>query len=128
MEYKGVFTALVTPFNKDDSIDEKALQDLVDFQIREGVDGVLPMMYHKYYNENVEWIKKVTKEGKKELPASIPLYSGLHISMLEPEELPLAVKNALDGGADGIVLFTAWSMTDKHWEKFKEISNYSGVP
>ncbi len=43
MEYKGVFTALVTPFNKDDSIDEKALQDLVEFQIQGGVAGVLPM-------------------------------------------------------------------------------------
>ena len=43
MKVKGVITALVTPFNKDGSIDEKALRGLVDFQVSAGVDGILPM-------------------------------------------------------------------------------------
>lgn len=85
------------------------------------LDGVLPMMYHKYYNEGVDWIKKVTAEGKKELPANIPLYSGLHIAMLKPAELPFAVTNALKGGADGIVLFTGWAMTDEHWKQLIKV-------
>ncbi len=35
------FTALVTPF-KNDRVDEKALEKLVEFQIKNGVDGVVP--------------------------------------------------------------------------------------
>lgn len=85
------------------------------------MDAVLPMMYHKYYNEKVDWIKKVTEEGKKDLPAHIPLFSGLHIAMLEPDEIQAAINNALQGGADGIVLFTGWAMTDDHWENLKEV-------
>src|SRR5262249_25681902 len=39
---KGCGTALVTPFNEDLSIDERALRDLVEFQISEGIDFLVP--------------------------------------------------------------------------------------
>jgi len=41
--YRGVYTALVTPFNADESVDEAALRKLVDFQIEGGVQGLVPM-------------------------------------------------------------------------------------
>jgi 4-hydroxy-tetrahydrodipicolinate synthase len=40
---KGVYTALVTPFGADGSIDEGALRNLVDAQIDAGVQGLVPM-------------------------------------------------------------------------------------
>jgi 4-hydroxy-tetrahydrodipicolinate synthase len=41
--FTGVFTALVTPFTKTGEIDEQALRRLVDFQIENGVQGLVPM-------------------------------------------------------------------------------------
>src|SRR5208337_1748435 len=41
MRLRGIFTALVTPF-RDGSVDEDALRKLVDFQVREGIDGIVP--------------------------------------------------------------------------------------
>jgi 4-hydroxy-tetrahydrodipicolinate synthase len=41
-QLRGVFTALVTPFNKDGSIDMGALDALVDAQIAGAVDGFVP--------------------------------------------------------------------------------------
>ncbi|MBN1798832.1 MAG: 4-hydroxy-tetrahydrodipicolinate synthase [Spirochaetales bacterium] len=41
--FKGVFTALVTPFTENGDLDEKALRDLVDFQIENKVHGLVPM-------------------------------------------------------------------------------------
>jgi 4-hydroxy-tetrahydrodipicolinate synthase len=41
MKLNGTFTALVTPF-KDDLVDEAALTALIDFQLREGIDGLIP--------------------------------------------------------------------------------------
>ncbi len=41
--YEGVFTALVTPFAQDGRLDEAALRRLVDFQIAEGIDGLVPV-------------------------------------------------------------------------------------
>jgi 4-hydroxy-tetrahydrodipicolinate synthase len=39
---RGCGTALVTPFNEDQSIDERALRELVEFQIAEGIDFLVP--------------------------------------------------------------------------------------
>ena len=38
----GVWTALVTPFSTDRQVDNDSLRRLIEFQIEEGVDGVLP--------------------------------------------------------------------------------------
>jgi len=38
----GCGTALVTPFAKDGSVDEKALRALVDWQIEEGIHFLVP--------------------------------------------------------------------------------------
>src|SRR5690349_6418189 len=41
-KFQGTGTALVTPFKRDGSIDEPALRRLVDFQINDGIDMLLP--------------------------------------------------------------------------------------
>jgi len=43
MRLEGVFTAIVTPFKQDGSIDEGALREFVDFQIEGGVSGLVPV-------------------------------------------------------------------------------------
>ena len=40
--FRGSFTALITPF-KNGSLDEKAFRDLVDWQIAEGTNGLVPV-------------------------------------------------------------------------------------
>ena len=40
---KGVFTALVTPFNRDGSIDVGAYKALIQFQMEQGIDGLVPV-------------------------------------------------------------------------------------
>jgi len=42
LEIRGCGTALVTPFRKDLSVDEAALRRLVQFQLREGIDFLVP--------------------------------------------------------------------------------------
>ena len=41
--YRGTFTALVTPFLEDGSIDEFSFRKLVDFQFDNGVTGIVPV-------------------------------------------------------------------------------------
>ena len=43
MTFKGVYTALITPFFEDGSVDEKSLRKLVDYQIEGGIAGLVPM-------------------------------------------------------------------------------------
>lgn len=42
-QFQGTGTALVTPFKKDGSLDEKSLRRLVDFQIKNGVEALIPV-------------------------------------------------------------------------------------
>lgn len=37
--FKGIYTALITPFDKNDNINESALKDLIAFNIKKGVTG-----------------------------------------------------------------------------------------
>jgi 4-hydroxy-tetrahydrodipicolinate synthase len=41
--FRGSFTALVTPFRQDGSLDEKAFADLIEWQIGEGTQGLVPV-------------------------------------------------------------------------------------
>jgi len=40
--YKGVFTAIITPFNQDESINFEKLAELIEFNIENGVSGIVP--------------------------------------------------------------------------------------
>jgi uncharacterized lipoprotein YddW (UPF0748 family) len=82
------------------------------------LDGVLPMLYHRFYNQDIAWIQEQTVRGVKSLEGRTPLYSGLFVPDLAPESLAEAVKASLAGGAAGISLFAAGSMKEGHWELF----------
>jgi len=41
--FQGVFTAIVTPFSEEGKIEESTLRKLVDFQIENGINGLVPM-------------------------------------------------------------------------------------
>ena len=41
IDYSGSFVALITPF-KDRKIDEKKFQELVEWQINQGTNGLVP--------------------------------------------------------------------------------------
>jgi len=70
--FKGVITALVTPF-RNDAIDEEALRRLVDEQIRAGVDGFVPVgttgeSPTVTVEEHIRIIKIVVEETRKRVP------------------------------------------------------------
>jgi uncharacterized lipoprotein YddW (UPF0748 family) len=91
-------------------------QDWVSWDL----DAVYPMIYHSFYEEDVEWIRKAVEEGVEALVGRIPLYCGLYIPALKPDELGRAVDNAFEAGAAGICLFDYGSLSEKHWEAFAE--------
>jgi 4-hydroxy-tetrahydrodipicolinate synthase len=70
--FKGVITALVTPF-RNDAIDEEALRRLVDEQIRAGIDGFVPVgttgeSPTVTVEEHIRIIKIVVEETRKRVP------------------------------------------------------------
>ena len=41
--FKGIYTAIVTPFNEDGSLDIKSLEELIEFQIGNNITGIVPV-------------------------------------------------------------------------------------
>jgi uncharacterized lipoprotein YddW (UPF0748 family) len=70
------------------------------------VDAVFPMLYHNFYQQDVEWIGKGAREGVVALQGRVPLYAGLFLPRLEPNELTRAVTSSRAAGADGVALFS----------------------
>ena len=40
--FRGVFTAIITPFGKNGEIDESAFRNLIEFQLKNKIDGIVP--------------------------------------------------------------------------------------
>ena len=71
--FHGIYTALVTPFNSDESIDFGALAALVDRQIETGVDGLVPMgstgeSATVTHDENIEVVRAVVERAAGRVP------------------------------------------------------------
>ena len=85
------------------------------------VDAVLPMLYQSFYLEPVEWIEEGTREGVEALAGRVPLYAGLYVPELNPDELVRAAQAARAGGAAGISLFESRTPSADHWRALAEV-------
>jgi 4-hydroxy-tetrahydrodipicolinate synthase len=106
MDLKGVYTALVTPF-KNGRVDEDALRGLIEFQLKEGVDGLVPCgttgeAPTLSYEEHERVIELTVKYAK----GSVPVVAGTGSnSTKEAIELTEGAKRL---GADACLLTTPY--------------------
>ena len=73
------------------------------------------MLYQGFYNEDLAWIERSTREGVVALGGRLPLYAGLYVPDLPPADLASAASRALAGGAAGITVFEGNTLTPEHW-------------
>ena len=71
--FRGVYTALITPFAQDESVDEGALRALVDMQIEKGISGLVPVgttgeSPTVTHDENIRIIEIVVKQAAGRVP------------------------------------------------------------
>jgi 4-hydroxy-tetrahydrodipicolinate synthase len=102
---KGIYIPHITPFNRDDNIDENSLRELIDFWIDGGVDGLVPC------GSNGE-APYLTREERKEIirivvdqaNGRVKIIAGTG-SMTTRETIQFS-KDAEDIGVDGILVIT----------------------
>lgn len=107
MKFRGVGTATVTPFRRDGSLDEGALQRFVDWQITEGVNFLVPC---GTTGENptltADEHRRVVELSVKAAAGRVPILAGAG-SNSTPRAVELATQ-AVDLGADGILTITPY--------------------
>ncbi len=84
------------------------------------VDSVYPMLYHGFYNENIEWIGDCIVSGFNETNHKLPIYAGLYLQDLSPEELKDTISIVKKRGGAGISLFNWNDMNPDYWKTIKE--------
>ena len=127
--FRGSFTALVTPF-KNGSVDEDAFRALIDWQIAEGTDGLVPVgttgesptLSHDEHKRVVEWC--VDQAGKR-----VPVVAGAG-SNSTSEAIDFA-QHAEKAGADAVLIVTPYynkPTQEGLYQHFKAINDAIGVP
>ncbi|MEM1320537.1 MAG: family 10 glycosylhydrolase [Bacteroidota bacterium] len=86
------------------------------------LDAFLPMLYHGFYNADVNWIGEEVRKARQRLgERKTPVYSGLFMPHLEGRELEQAWEAAKAAGAKGISVFDYGSLKEEHWTGLKQI-------
>jgi len=104
--FRGSFTALVTPF-KNGSVDEKAFRELVDWQIAEGTNGLVPVgttgesptLTHKEHEDVVGWCVDQAK-------GRVPVIAGAGSN--STEEAIMRTRHAKEVGCDAVLHVTGY--------------------
>jgi len=127
--FRGSFTALVTPF-KNGSVDEKAFRDIVDWQISEGTNGLVPVgttgesptLSHDEHKQVVEWCVDQA-DGR------VPVIAGSGSnSTAEAVELS---RHAEEVGADAVLIVTPYynkPTQEGLYQHYKAINDAIGIP
>jgi 4-hydroxy-tetrahydrodipicolinate synthase len=105
--FKGSLVALITPMRDDGSVDEKAYAAFVDWQIREGTHGVVPVgttgesptLSHDEHRRVVEIAIEVAK-------GRVPVIAGAGSN--STEEAIALTRHAKEAGADAALIVTPY--------------------
>jgi 4-hydroxy-tetrahydrodipicolinate synthase len=127
--FRGSFTALVTPF-KNGSLDEAAFRALVEWQIGEGTNGLVPVgttgesptLSHDEHNKVVEWCIDQARRR-------VPVIAGAGSNSTR-EAIELA-RHAEQAGADAVLVVTPYynkPTQEGLYQHFKAINDAIGIP
>ncbi|MDD7424684.1 MAG: 4-hydroxy-tetrahydrodipicolinate synthase [Candidatus Methanomethylophilaceae archaeon] len=127
--FEGTATALITPFNKDGSIDEPGLRRLVDFQEENGVTTLVPVgstgeSATLSHEEHIRVVKIVVDQAKR---AKILAGAGSNCT----EEAIKLSKCSADLGVDGILSISPYYIKPTQegiYQHYKAISEAIDVP
>jgi len=127
--FRGSFTALITPF-KNGSLDEKAFRNLVDWQVAEGTNGLVPVgttgesptLSHEEHKLLVEWCVDQAK-------GQVPVIAGAGSNSTQ-EAIELS-QHAEQAGADAVLIVTPYynkPTQEGLYHHYKAINDVIGIP
>lgn len=104
--FKGAIVAIVTPF-KDGKVDEESFRELIEFQIENGTDGIVPCgttgesatLSHEEHDRVIEIAVEAVKKR-------VPVIAGTGSN--STEEAVRLTKHAYDAGVDGVLMITPY--------------------
>jgi len=101
--------------------------EMADHMVRQrwdkwNIDEVYPMIYHGFYNEEIDWIGYATKQGVEDVKSkNIGINTGVYLPpFTSSAELKQAILLAKENGAKGVTFFDGPQLTDDYLKTIKE--------
>ena len=105
--FEGAYTAIITPFNKNGDVDFGKLRELIEMQIKNGIDGIVPMgTTGESPTLDYEEHEKVVEISVETARKRIKVIAGTGANSTR-EALDLT-KHAIDAGADATLQVTPY--------------------
>ena len=128
--FKGVYTALITPFTAQGAVDEKAFQEFVEWQIEQGVHGLVPCgttgesptLTHEEHNRVIDLCVEVAR-------GRVPVMAGAGSN--STEEAIMTTRHAKKSGADGVLIVAPYynkPTQEGLYQHFKAINDAVDIP
>ncbi|MEE9361569.1 MAG: family 10 glycosylhydrolase [Cellulophaga sp.] len=99
--------------------------EMADHMVRQrwdkwNIDVVLPMIYHGFYDEEVDWIGYATAQGVKDLEGKdVELHTGVLVSGMSSAAITEAIQYAKDNGARGVAFYDGPAITEEQLAAIK---------
>ena len=127
--FRGSITALVTPF-KNEKIDEKAFKGLIEFQIKNGTDAVVPCgTTGESATLSYEEHERVIELAIEFVNGRIPVIAGAGSN--STKETIMLARHAEAAGADAILLIKPYynkPMQEGLYQHFKTVAEAVDIP
>lgn len=127
---KGILPAVVTPFNENEHINEKALRALVDYVIDNGVHGLFVVgSQGEFYSLSSQEKKSIMEIAVDQAAGRVPVYAGTGaVTTREVIELNEIAEQV---GADAVSVLTPYFIKpspDELYEHFRAIAKATKLP
>jgi 4-hydroxy-tetrahydrodipicolinate synthase len=128
-ELRGAFTALITPMKDSGDVDYDGFRRLVDFQLEEGIDGLVPLGTTgetPTLEEDEE--EKLIKIAVEKAGGKVPVIIGTGSN--DTRHMVLYTKRAMDLGADAALVVTPYynKPNDSGLLRHFEAASSVGIP
>jgi 4-hydroxy-tetrahydrodipicolinate synthase len=128
--FKGVYTALITPFTAQGAVDELAFQQFVEWQIEQGVHGLVPCgttgesptLTHDEHNRVINLCVEAAR-------GRVPVMAGTGSN--STDEAIMTTRHAKEAGADAALVVTPYynkPTQEGLYQHFKAINDAVDIP
>lgn len=127
---KGIYTALITPFTAQGTVDEQAFQDFIEWQIGQGVHGLVPCgttgesptLTHDEHNRVIDLCVEVAR-------GRVPVMAGTGSN--STDEAIMTTRHAKKAGADSVLIVAPYynkPTQEGIYQHFKAINDAVNIP
>ena len=128
--FRGAYTVMVTPFAEDGSVNAPVLAELTDWQIREGIHGLIPLgSTGEFLSLSQDERTEVAETVIRAASGRVPVLIGTGAE--DTREVVRASREAESLGADGVMIIPPFYCTpteDELFHHYKTVAEAISIP